>query len=97
MTYSFVLYVTGFTSRSLSAAANLRTVCDAILGPDGYQLEIVDVIDDAGRADDARIIATPTVVRVSPAPQLRVVGDLSVTDQVARALELPSSSTERAT
>ena len=85
----FVLFVTGFSARSLAAATNLRRVCDERLGTDGYHLEIVDVLDNPDRADDARIIATPTVVRLHPEPRRRVIGDLSGPDQVARALELP--------
>ena len=97
MTYSFVLYVTGHSSRSVAAATNLRAVCDRHLGNDGYQLEIVDVLDDPSQADDARVIATPTVIRVTPLPRRRVIGDLSIADEVARALELPSTIKESTT
>ena len=92
--YAFVLYVTGFTSRSLAAATNLRRVCEERLGPDGYHLEVVDVLDDPDRALDVRIIATPTVVRSSPLPRRSVVGDLSDLEQVARALEFPLAPEE---
>jgi circadian clock protein KaiB len=86
---SFVLYVTGHNARSLAAATNLRRVCDERLGAGAYELEIVDVLDEPERADAARVIATPTAVRMFPLPRRRVIGDLSALDQLAVALELP--------
>lgn len=95
MNHDFVLYVTGFTSRSLAAATNLRRICEERLGADGYSLEIIDVLDNPDRADDARVIATPTVIRTAPLPRRRVIGDLSAPGQVARALELPVTPKEQ--
>jgi circadian clock protein KaiB len=42
-----------------------------------------------GEADAARILVTPTVIRTEPTPVLRVIGDLSATAELARALGLP--------
>ena len=94
MTHEFVLFLTGYSARTLAAAANLRRVCDDRLGPDGYVLTILDVLDHPDRADAARIIATPTVVRLVPVPRVRVIGDLSSLDQLAAALDLPSAPKE---
>jgi hypothetical protein len=35
------------------------------------------------------ILVTPTVVKLSPAPELQIIGDLSEKEEVLRALGLP--------
>jgi len=90
-TYSFRLYIAGQTRRSQAAEANLRALCSSRL-PDGYELEVVDAVQDADIAEDQRILATPTVVRLAPPPQRRVIGDLSDASLAAYALGLPDEA-----
>jgi circadian clock protein KaiB len=85
--YSFRLFVTGESLRSQRAAANLRSLCAAALG-DGFEIDVVDVWERPELAEEERIIATPTVLRLSPPPARRVVGDLSDFDLAAAALGL---------
>jgi hypothetical protein len=40
-------------------------------------VEVVDVLSEPERAEADRIMATPTVLRLSPDPVCRVIGDLS--------------------
>jgi circadian clock protein KaiB len=49
---------------------------------------VVDVLQDPERAEAARILTTPTVVREAPAPARRVTGDLSDLRTVVAALGL---------
>jgi len=86
--YSFRLFVTGQTGRSQAAEANLRALCQSRL-PGGYELEVVDATEQPGRAEEQRILATPTVLRLAPLPQRRVIGDLSDHQRAAYALGLP--------
>jgi len=86
--YSFRLYVTAETISSREAIRNLRELCDARLR-DGYELEVIDVLERPEVAEKERIIATPTVVRLSPGPVQRVIGDLSDPGLAALALGLP--------
>ena len=90
--YSFCLYV-GPSDRSRAAETNLRAVCEARL-PSGFRLEIVDAAQEPGRAEEQRILATPTVVRLAPLPQRRVIGDLSNHRRAADALGLPDEPPE---
>lgn len=78
------LYVMGGSHRSAGAMRNLRRAIEAR----GLQvdLEVVDLMEDPARGDEDRILATPTLVRHEPGPQLRVVGDLSVASAVDRVL-----------
>ena len=52
----------------------------------GFELDIKDIIKDPQEAEEHRILATPTLVRLDVTPPRRVVGDLSNTERVSRAL-----------
>jgi circadian clock protein KaiB len=86
--YAFQLYVAGRTARSQAAVSNLRVLCEAHLD-DRYEIEVIDALERPDLAEEARVLATPTVVRVEPPPQLRVIGDLSDHGRAAEVLGLP--------
>ena len=79
--------MTGQSLRSQRAVANLRSLCAAALGDD-FEIDVVDVREQPESAEENRIIATPTVLRLSPPPRRRVIGDLSDFDLAATALGL---------
>ncbi len=81
------LYVAGSTARSESAIASLHHICRAELA-DPVEFAVVDVTADPERAEAARILTTPTVVREAPLPTRRITGDLSDTRQVLSGLGL---------
>ena len=85
------LYVAGHTPRSEYAIANLRRICEEAL-PGQYELVIVDVLECPQLAEAEKILATPTLIRLSPPPLRRVVGDLASTEKVLLGLELPPSA-----
>ena len=86
--YSFRLYVTGETTLSREAEANLRALCKNRL-VDDYEIEIVDILESPALAEEEHIVATPTVIRLAPSPPLRVIGDLSDEEGAASAFGLP--------
>lgn len=71
-----VLYVADHTPSSTQATRRIRA-CLAQLQTWGCEVEIIDVIETPERAETARVVATPTLVRVQPLPERRIVGDLS--------------------
>ena len=75
-TFEFRLFVSGGTPHSQKAIENLEKIRDQYLQGD-CQIRIVDVLTDPESAEKNKILATPTLVRVSPTPQRRVIGDLS--------------------
>lgn len=92
--YVLTLYVAGAGSRSSKTVANLRRICEQHL--DGcHHLEVVDVRQNPQRAEDEMVLMTPTLVRQSPPPQRRVVGDLSDTEAVLFGLDLASNSFQK--
>ena len=81
------LFIAGNSPRAREAAANLaRAVRE--LADDAARVDTVDVLEHPEQADEYRILTTPTVVRVSPAPRRRVTGDLGDIAQVLAALAL---------
>jgi circadian clock protein KaiB len=83
------LYVNGRTSlRTIVTLQNLTELCDKYL-PGQYELEVVDLVEDFARAREDNVMALPTLVRRSPGPVRKIIGELSNTDQVLTALGLP--------
>jgi circadian clock protein KaiB len=85
--FHFQLYITGNTPRSTQAVANLRSLCDEHL--DGrYELEIIDLYQQPGRASSGQIIASPTLIKILPKPLMRMVGNLADRSQLMIKLDL---------
>lgn len=90
--YLLKLYITGSSSRGDIAIANLRRICEQELGGQ-YELEVIDVLEHPQRAEDEKILATPTLIKQLPPPLRRVIGDLSDKEKVLLGLEVrPSRS-----
>lgn len=85
--YLLRLYITGQTPRSLQAIDNLERIIEHELDED-YELEIIDVLERPGLAEDEKIIATPTLIKELPPPLRRIIGDLSDTERVILGLDL---------
>jgi circadian clock protein KaiB len=74
--FALRLYVTGATPGSCRAVAQIKAFCELFL-KGRYRLEVVDVYQQPELADEERILATPTLVRLSPLPLRRIVGSLA--------------------
>ncbi len=81
------LYVSGDTLRSQRAIANLEAFCQRKM-PEETEIEIIDILKSPEIAESEKILITPTLVRESPLPKERVIGDLSNTEILAFALDL---------
>jgi len=79
------LYIAGNAPNSLRAIANAQALCAAHFAL-RYELEIVDLLKHPKRALADGIIVTPTLLKLSPPPAQRVIGNLNDTDQVLLAL-----------
>jgi circadian clock protein KaiB len=89
--YVLRLYVAGSTPQSSHAITNLKTICETHL-KDHYALTVVDLYEHQERAQDDQIEVVPTLIRHLPLPVRRLVGDLSQTERVLVALDLPWAS-----
>ena len=84
---SLRLYVAGTRPRAELAKANLRRLCTG-LGVNQPLVDIVDVFQQPEQSLFDNIIATPTLVRLSPKPVLKILGTLSDLARVRAALGL---------
>ncbi len=85
--YVFKLYVVGQTVRARQAIANIRQICQEKLN-DQCECIIIDVLEQPQLAEADKVIVTPTLIKVSPPPSRRLLGDLSDLDRVVDALGL---------
>ena len=85
--YVLRLYVAGQSSRSITAIANLRRVCEEHLYG-RYEVEVIDLLERPQLARGDQILAVPTLVLKLPEPVRKIVGDLSNTERVLVGLDL---------
>lgn len=85
--FKFRLYVAGAGPNSALALENLNALCRDHL-PERHEIEIVDVLRDPARALADGVILTPLLMKLSPAPILNIIGNLSQSKSVLLALKL---------
>ena len=88
--YVLRLFVTGTTSRSQRAIANMQKICEESLAGQ-YDLEVIDVYQHPEATRDLQVVATPTLVKVLPEPLRRIIGDLSDREKVLAGLDLTTA------
>jgi circadian clock protein KaiB len=81
------LFVSGASDLSARAIADATELCDVRLSG-RYRLSVVDVHEDPAATLRSGVHAAPTLVRPSPLPMRRCVGDLSDADAVLLRLGL---------
>jgi circadian clock protein KaiB len=89
------LYVAGQTSKSVTAFANLKRICEEHI-PGKYTIEVVDLLKNPTLAKGDQILAIPTLVRKLPMPIRKILGDLSDTQRVLVGLDLRQSDQQPA-
>jgi circadian clock protein KaiB len=86
-TYYLELYITGMTPRSMAAIKNIRHICQEFL-QDRCELAIFDIYQQPALAKLQQIIAAPTLIKRTPLPLRRLIGDLSQTQRVLVGLDI---------
>lgn len=85
--YCLRLYVAGSSSRSLRAIQNITRICESEL-KGRCNLEVIDIYQWPGRAVADQVVVAPTLIRLSPLPVRKLLGDLSQTGKVLSGLGL---------
>lgn len=80
------LYVSGQAMNSRAAIRNLETLQAELSG--NAAVEVIDVREQPELAEEDRILATPTLVRLEPRPVRKIIGDLSDVQRVLLGLEI---------
>lgn len=89
--YVLRLYIVGSSPRSDRAVSNIRKICDAHL-EGRYDLEVVDLSRHPEQARDEQIVAAPTLIKTSPLPVRRFIGEMSQTDRLLLGLDIRNAA-----
>ena len=85
--HEFKLYVIGRTQKSVEVAWNLESLLNEEL-KGRYSLEVISVLDNPEHAVEDNILVTPALLRISPPPKRRIIGDFSNKEEVLSELGL---------
>ena len=85
--YILQLFVAGTTPNSLRAIQIVRLICEEQL-PGRHELEVIDVYQHTGQLAAGQVVVAPTLMRQSPLPVRRLIGDLTNRNRVLEGLEL---------
>jgi len=85
--FSLKLFIAGASPNSVRAIENLKSFCQKFL-EGRFDLEIIDIYQQPSLANEEQIIALPLLVRKSPAPEKRFIGDMSETKILLKGLGL---------
>jgi circadian clock protein KaiB len=85
--YILCLFVSGNLPNSVSAVVNIKAICEKYL-KDRYELEIIDIYKHPDLAITEQIVVLPVLIKKFPMPKVRMLGDLSNTEEVLKGLGL---------
>jgi circadian clock protein KaiB len=88
------LYVAGESPNSVAAQRNLRRLLSE-LSSGTATLDVLDVLTDPDAGLRAGVFLTPTLVKLAPAPERRILGSLHDTDQLRDLLGLSGGPSPR--
>jgi len=86
--YELKLFITGTRPQSMRAIKNIKALCESRL-KGHYHLQVVDVYQEPAQAIQQQVIAAPTLVKLTPRPVRRLIGDMSNSKSVLHGLNLP--------
>lgn len=79
------LYVSGMSQKSMEAIENIRHLCNKMMRHT-FNLEIIDIYKHPELASEQHIIFSPSLIKQLPLPRKTLVGTLSDTEKVIKAL-----------
>jgi len=83
------LYVSGMSQKSMEAIENIKHLCDKYLN-NAFELEIIDIYKNPEIAAQQHIIFSPSLIKSKPLPKKTLIGTLSDTEKVLKALGITS-------
>ena len=79
------LYVSGMSPKSMEAIANINRLIAHHL-KDACELEVIDIYKNPEAALSQQIVFSPSLIKQKPLPKRILIGTLSDTEKVLRAL-----------
>jgi circadian clock protein KaiB len=83
--FVLTLFVSGASPNSVRAINNLQKILETHINGN-YQLRVIDVRQEKDLAEQEQIIALPLLIKKSPYPERRLIGDMSDTKKVLNGL-----------
>ena len=87
--YEFRLYIANGNPRTSSTIENIMILLKEELN-DEFNIEIMDVQKHSDSVKEYDVVVTPTLVKTSPPPLIKVIGDLNDKKSVLIGLGLSS-------
>jgi circadian clock protein KaiB len=92
--YSLRLFIAGTGLRSRRAVENIHEICEANL-KGRYDLQVVDIYQQPEVAREEQLLAAPTLLKDSPLPKRRLLGDMSNRSRVLASLGIAEQEPAR--
>ena len=87
MKLKFRLYVIGGSARYKTIVKNLEDFLKDCF-THNYSLEIINLLEQSKLAVQDKVFATPTLIKYSPPPIIKIVGDLNDRDKLKAFLKI---------
>ena len=87
--YELRLFVTGASPNSVRAISNIKKICELYI-QHKYSLEIIDIYQNTALAEEEQLVALPLLIKKSPLPERRLIGDMSDNNKVLKGLGIIS-------
>lgn len=75
--FSLLLFISGMSIRSTQAIEMVHSICDNDLAGK-CEIKVIDILISADLAIKHDIVATPTLLKVSPGSPKQVAGDITL-------------------
>jgi circadian clock protein KaiB len=85
--FSLRLFIAGTSPVSVRAIQNIRKICEELL-IGRYDLEIIDAHQQPLMVRDEDVTAIPMLIKKTPYPKKRLIGDFSDREKVLKGLGL---------
>lgn len=79
------LFIAGSSAVSVRAIKNLQNICDEFLAG-RYELDIIDAHQQPLLVKEEDVTAIPMLIKKTPGPKRRLIGDFSDREKVLRGL-----------
>jgi circadian clock protein KaiB len=83
--YAFQLFVSGYTGTTHRILKIMHSALEEALDRP-YVLDVIDILTNPEAAEQAQIKATPTLIKLSPSPVQRLVGEMKSAEDVLQLL-----------
>jgi circadian clock protein KaiB len=83
----FRLYVCGKSSQKREIEKALRNIMEE-KSNNSISIKVIDLLECPESASADNVIATPTLIKVSPDPVVKIIGDVTDREQLFKCLQM---------